>query len=228
MLRNAALALLLLLAMPTDALAQVAPDAGEVAAYRGLFAAAAAGDVEAAARLLDSGENPNARDGRDRTPLLVAGHFGHRPLAELLLRRNADPLAMDAQRYDLITIAAVRNDAAMVRQAIAGGGDPRAITSPYKGTALIAAAHLGHVEPVRLLIAAGAPLDHVNNLDWTALHEAIILGDGGANYVEIVKLLLAAGADPNRTDGHGVTPLRIARSLGRTAVADAVAAAGGR
>src|SRR3712207_7682794 len=42
------------------------------------------------------------------------------------------------------------------------GADPRAITSPYDGTALIAAAHLGHDGVVRELIRAGAPLDHVD------------------------------------------------------------------
>ena len=42
--------------------------------------------------------------------------------------------------------------------------NPKAITSRYDGTALIAAAHLGHAEVVRTLIAAKAPLDHVNNL----------------------------------------------------------------
>lgn len=210
------------------ALAQTPPDASEISAYRGLFAAAAAGDVAAASRHLDAGAAANERDGHGRTPLLVAGHGGHFGVAELLLRRGADPRAMDVRRYDLITIAAVRDDVPMLRLAIAGGGDPRAVTSPYDGTALIAAAHLGHVEPVRILIEAGAPLDHVNNLDWTALLEAVILGNGGPNYVEIVKLLLAAGADPNRVDGQGSTPWKIARSLERHALADAIEAAGGR
>ena len=35
---------------------------------------------------------------------------------------------------------------------------------------------LGHDGVVRQLIAAGAPLDHVNNLHWTALIESIVLG----------------------------------------------------
>ena len=87
------------------------------------------------------------------------------------------------QQDDIITIAAVRDDAAMVRLAIRLGADPRAITSPYNGTALIAAAHLGHDAVVRVLIEAGAPLDHVNNLGWTALIEAVVLGDGGPRHV---------------------------------------------
>ena len=223
----ACLALGLLLA-PFPVIAQTPPDAAEIAAYRGLFAAAATGNNAEIARELDGGADPNQRDGHGRTPLLVAGHGGHLGVAELLLRRGADPRAMDMRRYDLITIAAVRDDVPMLRLAIAGGGDPRAVTSPYDGTALIAAAHLGHVEPVRILIEADAPLDHVNNLDWTALLEAVILGNGGPNYVKIVKLLLTAGADPNRVDGQGDTPLKIARSLGRHALADAIEAAGGR
>ena len=35
---------------------------------------------------------------------------------------------------------------------------------------------------VRELIRAGAPLDHVNNLGWTALIESIVLGDGGPRH----------------------------------------------
>ena len=67
----------------------------------------------------------------------------------------------DSSNYNVITIAAVRNDVEAVKLAVSLGSDPRAITSPYDGTALIAAAHLGHAEVVRALIDAGTPLDHV-------------------------------------------------------------------
>ena len=104
-----------------------------------------------------------------------------------LVAGGAGPDALDAQRYDIVTIAAVRGDAATLRLALALGASPRNVTSPYDGTALIAAAHLGHVEVVRILVEAGAPLDHVNNLGWTALLEAVILGDGGPSQVAIVR-----------------------------------------
>ena len=42
----------------------------------------------------------------------------------------------------------------MLRLALKLGADPRAVTSPYDGTALIAAAHLGHAEVVAILIEA--------------------------------------------------------------------------
>jgi len=38
---------------------------------------------------------------------------------------------------------------------------PTNVTSRYDGTVLTAAAHPGHVEVVRILADAGAPLDHV-------------------------------------------------------------------
>ena len=98
--------------------------------------------------------------------------------------------------------------------ALEGGGNPKAITSRYDGTALIAAAHLGHAEVVRTLIAAGAPLDHVNNLQWTALIESIVLGDGGKNHTETLRALVDAGANVNIPDGSGSTPIRLARNRG--------------
>ncbi len=93
-----------------------------------------------------------------------------------------------------------------LRLLIEAGADAGLMTSPYDGTALIAAAHLGHVAVVRELIAAGAPLDHVNNLGWTALIEAIVLGDGGAAHTAVVRDLIEAGADLNLPDRRGVTP----------------------
>lgn len=220
--------MLALLCAPLAAEAQVPPSASEIAAYSGLHAAAAAGDLAAAARLAASGADLNARDGRGRTPLHVAGHGGHHEMARLLLAKGADANALDSQQYDLITIAAVRDDARMVRLAIDGGNNPRNVTSPYQGTALIAAAHLGHVEPVRALIEAGAPLDHVNNLGWTALLEAVILGDGGPRHAEIVRLLLAAGARADIGDKAGVAALEQAKRKGQTEIVRILEAARSR
>ena len=47
---------------------------------------------------------------------------------------------------------------------------------------------------------AGAPLDHVNNLGWTALIESIVLGDGGPRRIATMKALIDGGADINRAD----------------------------
>jgi ankyrin repeat protein len=105
-------------------------------------------------------------------------------------------------------------------------GEPGAWTR--LDTALIAAAHLGHVEVVRALIAGKAPLDHVNNLGWTALIEAIVLGGGRARHVAIVRALAGGGANVNLADRDGATPPRLARRHGYTEIVRILKRAGAR
>jgi ankyrin repeat protein len=208
----AAFILVLLAAVP--AVAQVAPTELELRAYRGLHAAAARGDVAEIEKRIASGEDKEAIDDRRRTPLHVAVYRKKHDAARALIRLGADPNRLEIDRYDIITIAAVANDVPMLKIALEGGGNPKAVTSRYDGTALIAAAHLGHAEVVRMLIAAKAPLDHVNNLKWTALIESIVLGDGGRNHTETLRALVEAGANVNIPDGSGSTPLTLARGRG--------------
>jgi len=203
-----------MLANTSLALAQIPPGTSELHVYAGLHAAAAKGDAAEIERLMAAGQNPNAQDAHSRTPLHIAAHFGHGAAAQALLKGGGNPNALDAQRYDIVTIAAVNNDVPMLKLALAGGCDPKAITSPYQGTALIAAAHLGHAEVVRVLIAAGAPLDHVNNLGWTALMESIVLGNGGKAHSDTLEALVKAGANVNIADRQGVTPLGHAKGRG--------------
>ena len=208
----AAFLVALLAGLPASA--QVAPTETELRAYGGLHAAAARGDVADIEARIAAGDNKEATDARRRTPLHVAVYQRRRDAARALLRLGADPNKLEIDRYDIITIAAVANDVPMLKLALEGGGNPKAVTSIYDGTALIAAAHLGHAEVVRTLIAAHAPLDHVNNLQWTALIESIVLGDGGNNHTETLRALVEAGANVNIPDGSGATPLKLARSRG--------------
>jgi uncharacterized protein len=216
----------LALSCGSQPMAQVPPSATEIAAYTGLHAAAAKGDAAEIARLAGSGADINARDSHGRTPLMVAAHGRHVAAAKALIDAKADLNLLDAQVYDVITIAAVADDVPMLELALASGGNARAITSPYKGTALIAAAHLGHAKVVEALIAAKAPLDHVNNLAWTALIEAIVLGDGGPRHQATVEALVKGGANLDLADGQGVRPLSLARSRGYRRIAEMLERAG--
>jgi ankyrin repeat protein len=227
-LRGLAALGLLLLALVGPAPAQTPPSERELRIYAGLHDAAARGDVAEIERLIADGEKPNIQDANSRTPLHVAAFQRRHDAARALLRLGADPNALDAQRYDIITIAAVADDLEMSKIALEGGGNARAVTSPYEGTALIAAAHLGHVEVVRMLIAAKAPLNHVNNLGWTALIEAVVLGNGGAKHTATVEALVEAGADVNIPDRHGTTALRHARTRGYSQIARILENAGAR
>ena len=191
-----------------DAESQVPPSSADIATYAGLHRAAYAGDVPAIGRLVGDGAALEMRDSAGRTSLHVAVFQSHDVAVEALTKAGANVDAFEDQAYDIITIAAVADDVEMVRLALALGGNPGNVTSPYDGTALIAAAHLGHHEVVKALVDAGAPLDHVNNLGWTALIEAVILGDGGPRHIETVRILLAGGADISIADRQGRTPLQ--------------------
>jgi ankyrin repeat protein len=223
-----ALALAFALASALPALAQIRPNAFELRTYAGLHAAAAKGDAAEIERLIAGGEKPDVQDAHSRTPLHVAAHFGRQAAALALIKGGANPNALDAQKYDIVTIAAVNNDLPMLKLALDGGCDAKNITSPYQGTALIAAAHLGHAEVVRVLIAAGAPLDHVNNLGWTALMESIVLGNGGKDHTETLEALVKAGANLNIADRQGITPLGQAKSRGYGEMVRILEAAGAK
>jgi ankyrin repeat protein len=194
--------------------AQVAPTAAETAAYRGLHAAAARGDVATLTQLLTAKADINQRDAYGRTPLHVATFAKQRAAVRTLIQAGADSGALENDRYDAVTIAAVADDEETLRTLLSLGANAKLVTSRYDGTALIAAAHLGHDGVVRQLIAAGAPLDHVNNLHWTATIESIVLGNGGARHQATLRALVEAGANLQLTDRHGKTPLDLARSYG--------------
>jgi ankyrin repeat protein len=217
-----------LLTFAPAALAQTPPSASEVAAYDGLHRAAYGGDVEGIRRLISQGADVNARDPHGRTPAHVAAFASQNEALRALAEVGADMNALEGQAYDVVTIAAVADDPGLMSLAIELGNDPSLVTSPYDGTALIAAAHLGHDEVVRRLIVAGAPLDHVNNLGWTALIESIVLGDGGKNHTDTLEALVKAGANLNLADRAGFTPLRLAQVRGYSAMVKILETAGAK
>ena len=218
----------LVLAATLSASAQVPPSVSDRAAYTGLFAAAQAGDAAAIRSQAAAGAKVDARDANGRTPFHVAAFARRHDAMRALVAAGADPNALDADRYDAVTIAAVADDLETMKVALALGNRATNVTSRYDGTALIAAAHLGHDAVVRELIRAGAPLDHVNNLGWTALIESIVLGDGGPRHVATLRALVDAGANVNLADRGGTTPYALASARGFRAMVEILARAGAR
>lgn len=213
-----ALAVALGMGAALGAQAQVPPQAVEVLAYEGLHRAAWHGDLPKLKSLIATGANLDARDARGRTPLHVATHARQREAVKLLAKAGAKLDALEDDRYDAVTIASVADDVPTLALLLSLGASAKQVTSRYDGTALIAAAHLGHDEVVRQLIAAGAPLDHVNNLHWTAAIEAVVLGDGGPRHQRTLSALVDAGANLQLADRQGNTPLQLAKARGYTAM----------
>jgi len=183
--------------------------------------AAADGDIERVRQLLATGAGVDARDGLGRTPLLRATQAGDLKIARLLIEAGADVNAKDAIEDTPFLYAGAEGRNDILKAILATGRANLKDTNRYGGVALIPAAHHGHPETVRILIEAGIDVDHVNNLGWTALLEAVILGDGGPVYQQIVTLLVDAGAG-NFPDRDGFTPLNHARARGFYEVASII------
>src|ERR1700730_17531182 len=114
----------------TVSFSQTAPSERELRIYAGLPDAPARGNAAEIEQLIAEGEKPNIQDANSRTPLHVAAFLRKYAAARALLRLGADPNALDAERYDVVTIAAVNNDLELLKLALDGGGNARAITSP--------------------------------------------------------------------------------------------------
>ena len=213
---------------PWPAATQVAPSTSEAASYQGLHAAAHKGAVAQIGKLAAAKADLNARDGKGRTPLHVAAFARQRDAIRTLAKAGANLNLLDNDHYDAVTMASVADDEETLRVLLSLGASATQVTSRYDGTALIAAAHLGHDGVVRQLIAAGAPLDHVNNLHWTAVIESIVLGNGGQRHQETLRALIKAGANLQLADRQGNTPLQLARTRGYTEMAQLLEQAGAR
>jgi ankyrin repeat protein len=190
--------------------------------------AASRGDTTSVLELLEDGADIDELDPDGRTPVLLATRGNHVETVRALVEAGANVDIRDNRLDNPFLYAGAEGLLDVVRLMIDAGADP-ALTNRFGGTALIPASERGHVEVVRELLAnSDVDVDHVNNLGWTALLEAVILGTGGAAHQAIVRLLLDAGADPELADRDGVTPLAHARARDQAEVAAILVAAGAR
>ncbi|MFF4105113.1 ankyrin repeat domain-containing protein [Streptomyces sp. NPDC001903] len=187
---------------------------------RQLLDAARAGDAEAVRAAVEGGANIEVRDAELRTPLLLASLGNHVEAARALVAAGADVDAQDARQDSAWLVTGVTGSVAMLRTLLPAGPDLR-LTNRFGGVSHIPASERGHVAYVREVLAVtDIDVDHVNRLGWTALLEAVILGDGGPAHQEIVRLLLAAGADRELADGDGVSALAHAERRGYAEIAE--------
>jgi ankyrin repeat protein len=208
-----------------------------------ILAARRAGNSRTVQLLLERGANPAERNDARVGPLLAAAASGDVQTVRLLLDAGAKandfpmpnkPSAADPAsgvRTPLMW-AAYHNDMRMVRLLLERGADPN--ESTYFGNPLSHACWGNSFEAAELLIARGANVSARDALaNFTPLHWA-----AGSESLRprLVKLLLANGADPNAAGGEPVgafglvpqTPRLMAEKRGRTAIVEALIAAGAK
>ncbi|MFC0318016.1 MULTISPECIES: ankyrin repeat domain-containing protein [Olivibacter] len=171
-------------------------------------------DIQGVSKALQNGADVNTRDKSKRSLLLIATINHQTELAKLLVTHGAD-VNLQADNQDSPFLYAGASGQTELVQLFLNHGARFDIFNRYQGTALIPACERGHIETVQLLAnTKGFPIDHVNRLGWTALMEAVLLGDGSEKYQRIVQILKDAGAKLDIPDHQGVTPLQHAQTKG--------------
>ena len=139
--------------------------------------------------------------------------------ARALIDQGADVNAKDNTVQSAYLISTSEGYLELLNLALRSGADVDSKDS-FNGTGLIRATDRGHADIVGRLIQADIKINHINNLGWTALHEAIILGDGSRRYVDTVLVLVAGGVDLRLRSQHDqIAPLDHAVSKGYDEIA---------
>ena len=171
-------------------------------------------DLISVEEALKNGADVNTTDSQKRSLLLLSTIKNQKEMAALLVKYGAD-VNQQAENLDSPFLYAGATGQTELLKLFLSNGARFDVFNRYNGSALIPACERGHVKTVQLLATTkNYPIDHVNRLGWTALMEAVILGDGSENYQKIVKILKEAGAKMDIPDHDGITPLQHSRSRG--------------
>jgi ankyrin repeat protein len=163
---------------------------------------------------LDQGGDADRRDIKGRTLLQIATHWNRREEVEVLLRRGADPNLCGPPLACPVFLAA-QGDTEILRALVAAGADVNVLETRFRHSALgwvaeirpavtehliKARRYIGPVpdalESARILIAAGADVNHVNSSGESPLRTAMRL-----NNLDMAMLLLESGADVHQRIG---------------------------
>ena len=177
-----------------------------------LHRAAAAGDIEAARLLIDTGFKVNQGDAAYKTPLAYATASGRTEMADFLASRGALPEDRAAKVLD----AAANGDGATVRRLVQEGVDPNT-SQGWGQTLLHYAAGAGDRETAELLLGKGSDVNARNQAGETPLHVA-----AHRNQAELIRLLMSKGADVDAKSRAGYTALDYAREGDRQEAAKAL------
>jgi uncharacterized protein len=199
----------------------------ETRQQRAMIEAAERGDLSAINRLLIAGTPVDVRDEMGRTGMLASIEKGQIEAALLFLKEGANINAVALNRDTPWLLAGARGHTRAL-QAMWTKGPDLSLRNRFGGSALIPACHYGYVETVRFLLTTTIDVDHVNNLGWTCLLEAVILGDGSQPYQDIVRMVIAKGAKLDLGDKQGVTALAHARQRGQTQIVRLLEQAGAK
>jgi uncharacterized protein len=125
-----------------------------------------------------------------------------------LVARGVDIRTVGHNGETVAMVAAYWNDSHLLQEALDRGVDPNAEEPNFWNTALISAMSATSAEPTRILLKAGANVNHQNAAGDTALMHALWNVQD-----EIIPLLVGAGAKVELKNFREETALAIAAAL---------------
>ncbi|MBN2642650.1 MAG: ankyrin repeat domain-containing protein [Victivallales bacterium] len=174
------------------------------------YAAKADYDLSICEMLMEKGIPVDAPNNYKATPLMLAAMHGNTKWVKLLIRKGADILAQNVNRWTMLHYVVLGGKDLQLADELMKNGI--SVNAPTKTgtTPLIIASGKGNVEMMKLLIERGAQVNAQENNrakhGHTPLHAAVT-----SKSVDAVKLLLAAGADISLKDKNKLTPLQLAQ-----------------
>ncbi|NLB20951.1 MAG: tetratricopeptide repeat protein [Clostridium sp.] len=175
-----------------------------------LISACEAEDLDKAKQLVESGADLEQKNENGQTPLFIAVKKNNLELASYLMEKGAD---LNARENTMLTpwlCAGANGFHKILKEALKYNPDIKS-SNRFGGTVLLPSSEKGYLKTVEVGLDAGVPVNHVNDLMWSALQEAVILGNGGYLYRDILRRLIDAGADVNLKDNDGKNVLDYAK-----------------
>ena len=177
-----------------------------------LHLASQEGHLEVVRLLVDSGGNPNVKNGNEETPLSLASGNGKRKVAQFLLERGADSNSQDLQRRTPLHESSENGHLDVVLLLLNRGANVNA-KEAHLWAPLHMAAKTGNLAVTLELLDRGAEREAQDDLRWTPLHIASQEG-----HQEVVRLLLNRRAHVDTLEADRETALHLAAYYGHLQV----------
>ena len=169
-------------------------------------------ETNSVSKLITKGANIGVQDEIGRTAIMLATYNNDVATAKVLIKAGADVNIQDDMKNNPFLYAGAEGYLDILNSIEAVHPT---ITNRYGGTALIPASEHGYLDVIKELLAStDIDVNHVNNLGWTALIEAIILNNGNKVQQETVQLLIDNGADVTIPDKNNASPYNMHEKKG--------------
>ena len=214
--------------------------------WTAVMIASHSGHLQVVKQLLKHTADLNIRNNRGWTALMIASHNGHLQVVKLLLTQNADPNICNNNGCTALMAASMNDNSDIVEtllqykansdivigqdiqmsldslQIAAIKGNTEAVNSLLNHADLsfetlsigwYYACHCGHIPIIKLLS---------NRLEIVSDHSALLISCVEGDLGSVVDQLMSGKMTPDVKFVHGVTPLMVAASCGRTDIVDAL------